>query len=33
MYAVLLLTFALAVLANALMGRIGRALLRRPVPA
>jgi ABC-type nitrate/sulfonate/bicarbonate transport system permease component len=33
MYAVLLLTFALAVLANALMGRIGKALLRRPVPA
>ncbi|MBM3537162.1 MAG: ABC transporter permease [Alphaproteobacteria bacterium] len=33
MYAVLLLTFALAVLANALMGRVGKALLRRPVPA
>lgn len=30
MYAVLLLTFALAVLANAVMGQAGRLLLRRP---
>jgi len=33
MYAVLLLTFALAVLANAVMGQAGRLLIRRPVSA